>query len=124
MRQQVDIKSLKKGSYVVIDDEPCEVSKVSKSSPGKHGSAKIKIQAKGVFDGRTRNMTKPAGTNVMTPHIDKKVGQVVSKSGDSVQLMDMSSYDTFQMPAESINAEEGEEIDYWVIDGKKMIKED
>lgn len=33
--------SLKEGSYVIIDGEPCKVVEIEKSKTGKHGSAKV-----------------------------------------------------------------------------------
>ena len=123
MPRQVSAKSVGKGNYILIDDIPCEVKKVSKSSPGKHGSAKIKIQAEGIFDGKLRTTTKPADRNFLAPEVDKRKGQVVSLSSDSAQLMDMESYDTFEIKVEEgKEVEEGEEVDYWVVGDRKLLK--
>jgi translation initiation factor 5A len=45
MKQQVEVKELKEGKYVLIDEEPCVIKSISKSKPGKHGSAKARIDA-------------------------------------------------------------------------------
>ena len=123
MPSQVEASSLKKGRYVIIDDEPCEVRGTSKSSPGKHGSAKVKIKARGVFDEKDRHITKPGDTMMMSPDIDKKVGQIVSKDGDIAQVMDMDTYQTdeMQIPGD-LDASEGDEIKYWEIEGRKLFK--
>ena len=48
----MDLGSLKVGSYIVIDNEPCRIVSYDHSKPGKHGSAKARVSAIGVFDGR------------------------------------------------------------------------
>lgn len=123
MPSQIEASSLKGGRYVLIDDEPCEVRDVSKSSPGKHGSAKMKIKAKGVFDGKNRHITKPADSMMMSPDIEKKIGQIVSKDGEIAQVMDMDSYETEEMELPGdLDAGEGDEIEFWTFDDRKLVK--
>lgn len=123
MPKQVEAGKLRNGSFVMIDGEPCEVRSVSKSSPGKHGSAKAKIKARGLFDEKDRHLTKPADSLMMSPDMDKKVGQIVSQSGDVAQVMDMETYETedMQIPDE-FDVSEGDKINYWVIDDRKLFK--
>jgi translation initiation factor 5A len=47
----MDLGSLKVGSYIIIDNEPCRIVSYDHSKPGKHGSAKARVAAIGVFDG-------------------------------------------------------------------------
>ncbi|MFB6116594.1 MAG: translation initiation factor IF-5A [Candidatus Nanosalina sp.] len=123
MPQQVEAGKLRNGSFVMIDGEPCEVRSVSKSSPGKHGSAKAKIKARGLFDEKDRHITKPADTMMMSPDLDKKEGQVVSIDGNIAQVMDMDSYETEEMEIpEEFDASEGDVVDYWVVDDRKLVK--
>lgn len=51
-KKVVEVRTLKKGKYVVIDGEPSKIVGVTTSSPGKHGSAKMRIEAIGIFDGQ------------------------------------------------------------------------
>jgi len=123
MPKQMEASKVREGSYIMIDGEPCIVRGKSKSSPGKHGSAKIKIKARGVFDDKDRHITKPGDTMMMSPDVDKKIGQVVSRDGDIAQVMDMDTYETEEMQLpEDLNAGEGDEIEYWVIDDRKQVK--
>ncbi|MFB6217166.1 MAG: translation initiation factor IF-5A [Candidatus Aenigmatarchaeota archaeon] len=124
--RQDDMKNIKEGSYIVIDGEPCVVNKRSSSSPGKHGSTKIRVVTEGILDGKRREMVKPSDEKVEVPIIDKKTGQVLSVSGNGVQLMDMESYDTFEMAVpddfdEELN--EGDEVEYWEVMGDKLLKQ-
>ena len=124
MPQQVEAGKLRNGSFVMIDGEPCEVRSVSKSSPGKHGSAKAKIKARGLFDDKDRHITKPGDAMMMSPDLDKKVGQIVSKESETVaQVMDMDSYETEEMQIpEDLDVSEGDKIDFWVVDDRKLVK--
>lgn len=123
MPRQVEASSVKSGSMVMIEGEPCEVRSMSKSSPGKHGSAKCKIKARGIFDGKDRHITKPGDSMMMSPDVDKKEGQIVSRDGDIAQVMDMDTYETEEMQLpEDLDAGEGDTLKYWVVDDRKLIK--
>jgi translation initiation factor 5A len=120
------IKGLKPGSYVVIDDEPCKVVSISLSKPGKHGSAKARLDAVGIFDDKKRNLLKPADSAVQIPIIEKKKAQVISVSGEYVQLMDLEDYSTFDanLPSDMKGKmEPGTEIGYWKIGNRILLKE-
>ena len=60
------------------------------------------------------------------PIIEKRTGQILSISGDIVQLMDMESYQTFETPMPD-DAElkgslsGGNEVEYWSVLGRNMI---
>lgn len=123
MPKQVEASSVKSGSMIMIEDEPCEVRSMSKSSPGKHGSAKCKIKARGIFDEKDRHVTKPGDAMLMSPDVDKKEGQVVSRDGDIAQVMDMDTYETEEMQLpEDLEAGEGDTIKYWVVDDRVLVK--
>lgn len=120
------IKTLKSGKYIVIDNEPCTVSGLVKSKPGKHGSAKVRLEAVGIFDGKKRFILKPADTTVEVPIIEKRNAQVVSVSGTTVQLMDLEDYSMFDanIPDEfKGKLDSGKEIIYWRWKGRILIKQ-
>ncbi len=120
------LKGLKPGHYVMIDDEPCKVLSISLSKPGKHGSTKARMDAVGIFDDRKRSILKPADAGIQVPIIEKKKAQVISISGDFVQLMDMEEYNTFdvEIPADMKGRlEPGTEIGYWKIGSRVLLKE-
>ena len=63
-REQTEVRDLQEGNYVVIDDVPSQITAYSTSKPGKHGSAKARVEGKGVFDGQKRNFTQPVDAKV------------------------------------------------------------
>ncbi|MFH1586300.1 MAG: translation initiation factor IF-5A [Candidatus Diapherotrites archaeon] len=105
---------LKPGNYVLIEDDVCQVKTVEKSKPGKHGSAKVRIVAIGIFSGQKRNLLKPTSADIEIPIINRGNGQVVAVMGDSMQIMDMSSYVTFdvQKPKDVTGLQSGSEVEY------------
>ena len=92
------IKDLKEGKYVIIDGEACRVLKITKSKPGKHGGMKARLEAVGIFDDQKRNIMGPVSQKVEIPIISKDTCQVLNVVGGNVQLMDMTSYETFELP--------------------------
>lgn len=122
----VSMNKFKEGQFITIDGEPCKITKITKSKPGKHGSTKVNIEAIGLFDEKRHTYMKPSSDNGMAPIIDKKTAQVVSVSGDTAQLMDMENYSMIDaaIPEEFRDKiAEGGEVLYWVIGGKMLIKE-
>lgn len=120
MSKPVSVGSLKVGRHILIENEPCRIVEYEKSKPGKHGSAKARIVTIGVFDGVKRSMVSPVGTKIESPIIEKRGGQVISVSENSVQLMDLETYEVFwaPMPTE-VNVREGllsgSEVEYWKV---------
>ena len=126
MSKPVYVGELKIGQYVIIDGEPCRIVEFEKSKPGKHGSAKARVVAMSVFTGQKKSLISPVDSRVEVPMIDKRTGQIISISGNLVQLMDMESYSTFESPMpddpelkESLAA--GVEVEYWDVLGRRMI---
>jgi len=126
MKQQAEIRQLKEGSYIVIDDEPCEIVKMSTSKPGKHGAAKARIDAIGIFDGQRRSIVQPVTAKTYIPIVERKRAQVMTVAGGVAHLMDLESYETFELnvpePLKDKVAE-GKEIVYIESLGNKKIAE-
>lgn len=123
----VEAGTLKEGGFIVIDGEPCKIVEIEKSKPGKHGSAKARIVGIGVFDNVKRTLIVPTGSRVETPVIRKFTAQIISVTGNTVQLMSMEDYKTFEveMPKEEdlrSKIEPGIEAEVWEIMGRYKIQ--
>ncbi len=124
MKELTEVRSLKVGRYMIVDEEPCKIMSISTSKPGKHGEAKARIEAIGVFDGQKRSVVHPVKHKVHVPIIDKRSAQIVALMGENVQLMDLETYETFEMkiPDEFKNQlKPGSEILYLEALGRKKI---
>ncbi|MDT7915746.1 MAG: translation initiation factor IF-5A, partial [Candidatus Caldarchaeales archaeon] len=78
MSRPAELGSIKEGSNIVIEGEPCRVVEIEKSKTGKHGSAKVRVVAIGIFDGVKRAIVGPSDQRVEVPIVEKRVGQIVS----------------------------------------------
>jgi translation initiation factor 5A len=96
--QHKSMKEMRIGSYIMIDGIPCKVVEVETSSPGKHGSSKMRLTGIGVFDGQKKSLIKPSSADADVPVITKKKAQVVSVNDESAQVMDNESYEVFDLP--------------------------
>lgn len=123
----MDLGSLKVGSYIIIDGEPCRIVSYDHSKPGKHGSAKARVAAMGVFDGSRHSLVSPVSGNVEVPLIDKRSGQIISIAGQVLQIMDLETFEVFETSAvedeirDKIN--QGGEVEYWkVLERIKIVR--
>lgn len=124
----MDLGSVKEGSYIVIEGEPCRIVSYDKSKPGKHGAAKARVVGIGLFDGVKRSIVSPVSANVEVPIIEKKSGQVISLTPSTVQLMDLETFEVFEtgLPTEEDIRRRllsGVEVEYWRMLGRyKLVR--
>jgi len=116
--------SIKEGSYIVIEDTPCRVVEVEKSKTGKHGSTKVRIVGVSIIDNTKKVLTVPSDAQVNIPIIDKKFAQVINVGKDTVQLMDLKTYEFYEVSkpqelADKLTA--GMEVEVWEVMGYKFI---
>jgi len=122
-REQQEVRDLDEGSYVMMDDAPCKINSYSTAKPGKHGSAKARIEGKGVFDGKKRSLSQPVDAKVWVPIIERKQGQVVNvESADVAQVMDLETYETITMKVpEDLTLEADDDIEYLEYEDQRKI---
>ncbi|MDI9634053.1 MAG: translation initiation factor IF-5A [Methanolinea sp.] len=124
MKEQTEIGKLKEGRYMVIDDEPCKILGISISKPGKHGAAKARIDAVGLFDGVKRSIVQPVSAKTYVPVVERKSGQVITISGNIATLMDMKDFTNFEIeipPDKADKIEVGKEVPYIEALGKRKL---
>ncbi|MFO8016442.1 MAG: translation initiation factor IF-5A [Candidatus Woesearchaeota archaeon] len=124
--KQESVGSLQKGSYIVLDGEACRISDVQTSRPGKHGHAKVRMQAVGLVDGKKRETVMPGHDKVEVPIIDKRTAQVLSIQDDKANVMDSETYETFDLDIpEDLKGQvvEGCNVLYWEILDNKVMKQ-
>ncbi|MBI4362344.1 MAG: translation initiation factor IF-5A [Euryarchaeota archaeon] len=121
MKEQAEMKVIKEGKYIIIDEEPCVVMSTAHSKPGKHGAAKLRVDAVGLFDGQRRSMVAPVDTKIYIPIVERKTGQILSINGDMAQIMNMSDYSNFDLkipPDLQAKLAPGQEVFYMESMGK------
>ena len=124
-KEQKEVRDLQEGNYVMIEDAACEINSYSTAKPGKHGSAKARIEAEGVFDGKKRSLSQPVDAKIWVPIINRKQGQIVSVESDDVaQVMDLETYETITIktPGDA-SLSPDDEIEYLEMDDQRKILE-
>ncbi len=124
MKDQVEVRTLKEGKYVLIDEEPCVIKSISHAKTGKHGSAKARIDAIGIFDNSKRSIIAPVTDKIYVPIVERKNGQVLSVKVDVAQIMDNDDYSTLELKIpEDLKGkiETGKDISYLNSMGKMKI---
>jgi translation initiation factor 5A len=123
---QAEVRELREGRYMLVDDEPCRILSIQTSKPGKHGEAKARIDLVGLFDGSKRSVVFPVKHKVQVPIINKGTAQVLALTDTEVQLMDMQNYETFTLPLEPGQREQlspGQEVPYMSAMGRRKIQQ-
>lgn len=118
-------KDLKEGRYVLIDDIPCRIVAIDISKSGKHGGAKMRVVAIGIFDGQKKTLLTPGDQDVEVPVIERKNVQIMSVSGKTVQVMDAETYEMYdlEIPADlSGDVVAGKEAEVLQAMGRKKIE--
>lgn len=122
----VSVGEIKEGKYVVIDGIACVVKSVQKSKPGKHGHAKCRIEAVGLINEEKKIVVKPAHDTMDSPLIEKENAQVLSIKENVANVMDLKSFETFDLKVpEELKDEikEGSQVTYWIILKDKIMKQ-
>ncbi len=122
--QDAEVRELKVGRYMMVDDVPCKIMEINMSKPGKHGEAKARIVAIGIFDNQKKSVVFPVKHKVKVPIIEKKNAQVLSVANNEAQLMDSETFETFVLPLEPDQIDKiksGTEVSYWEAMGTRRI---
>ncbi len=118
------MKDIRIGRYVIIDDIPCRVVDIETSAPGKHGAAKARLTAIGIFDGQKKSIIKSTAAEVEVPIIKKRKGSVVSVSDNTAQIMDSETYEVYDIAiTEEFQGklEAGKEVEIIEAMGRKAL---
>ena len=122
-KEQKEVRELQEGNYVMMDSAACVINSYSTAKPGKHGSAKARIEGKGVFDDKKRSLSQPVDAKIWVPIINRKQGQVVSVESETVaQVMDLDTYETITIKTpEGMGLSPDDEIEYLEMDDQRKI---
>ena len=118
------MNDLRVGKYVIADEHPCRVMSIDHAKTGKHGAGKNMVVCISIIDGSKHSIMKPSDADVEIPIVERKRAQVVTISGENAQLMDLTSYETFDtiIPEEMRQEiEVGKEIQYMEVMGRKLL---
>ena len=122
---RAEIRTLKVGRYVSIDDSAYKILSMSKSKPWKHGSAKARIELEDIFTGQKRSHVGTVTDNINIPIIEKGSAIITHIQGSEVHAMDNKTYETLILPVDpELNLDSGREIQWMEAMGRYRITRD
>ena len=116
---RAEIRTVKVGRYVAIDEEAYKILSMSKSKPGKHGAAKSRIELEDIFTGQKRSHVGTVTDTINIPIIEKGSAIITHIQGSEVHAMDNKTYQTLNLPVDaSMNLQSGGEIQWMEAMGR------
>ncbi|MDG1555345.1 MAG: translation initiation factor IF-5A [Candidatus Poseidoniaceae archaeon] len=120
---RVEIRTLKVGRFCVVDEEAYKILSISKSKPGKHGSAKARLELVSLFSSKKISHVGTVTDNIHVPMIEKGKAMVTHIDGEEVHAMNMKDHSMMILPVDSdISVESGQEILWMEALGRYKIE--
>ena len=108
---RVEIRTLKVGRYCCVDDKAYKINSISKSKPGKHGSAKARLELIDIFTGQKISHVGSVTDSINVPLIEKGTAMVTHIEGAEVHAMNMRDHSMMILPMEDeMEIDAGKEI--------------
>ncbi len=121
----IDATEVKVGTNISLEGEVYTVKKMDISKTGKHGHAKVRIEANNIITENKKVFVVPGHERFDVPMINKNKAQVLSVGSDKVSVMDLDNFETLELDCpEEIKSQlsENDNVECWDIEGKKIIK--
>ena len=124
---RAEIRTLKVGRYVAVEEPNGSMSafkilSMTKSKPGKHGSAKARIELEDIFTGQKRSHVGTVTDTINIPLIEKGSAIITHIQGSEVHAMDNKTYQTLILPVEEgMNLQSGGEIQWMEAMGRYKL---
>ena len=98
-------QELERGNYFIYSGEPVRVLRKEVVVVGTHSHSKLKFYIQGLNEKAERTVNFHHTDKVEIVDIVRKLGQVIAKINNKIQIMDMVSYETLDAiaPAELFN---------------------
>jgi len=121
----VEIRTLKVGRYVALEESAYKILSMSKSKPGKHGSAKARLELEDIFSGQKRSHVGTVTDSIHVPVIEKGSAIITHIQGSEVHAMDNKTYESLILPQTTeFNLDPGGEIQWMEAMGRFRITRD
>jgi translation initiation factor 5A len=119
----IKVGQLKEGGYLLIEDVACQIKSIEKSKPGKHGAAKARITAVGLFNNQKKTALMATTDEGEVPIVTRGNAQINAVMGDTLNMMDMTSYEVFDTtkPKDVPGIKQGDEVEYMRLDDQVRV---
>jgi translation initiation factor 5A len=114
---------LKVGRFCVVDEEAYKILSISKSKPGKHGSAKARLELVSLFSSKKISHVGTVTDSIHVPMIEKGKAMVTHIDGEEVHAMNMKDHSMMILPVDpDIQVDSGQEILWMEALGRYKIE--
>ena len=117
---------LERGTYFIYNGEPVRVLRKEVIVVGTHSHSKLKFFVQGLNEKSERSIILNHTDKVEIVDIIRKLGQIIAKANNKVQVMDMVSYETLDANAASElfnELNEGDQVTFIDLNGNIQIIE-
>jgi len=117
---------LERGNYFIYNNEPVRVLRREVIVVGTHSHSKLKFYIQGLNEKGEKTVTFQHTDKVEIVDIIRKLGQIISKTSNKAQVMDMVTYETLDATASSevLNElNEGDNVTFVELSGNVQIIE-
>jgi translation initiation factor 5A len=108
---RVEIRTLRVGRYCCVEDKAYKINSISTSKPGKHGSAKARIELVDIFTGAKISHVGSVSSTINVPLIEKGTALVTHIEGSEAHAMNMKDHSMMILPMDDgLDIDGGKEI--------------
>ncbi len=120
----IDTSDFKNGIAIYIDGDVYQILEFQHVKPGK-GGAFVRTKLKRLKTGNTIEKTFRSGEKFEDAYMEKRKLQFLYRTGDELTLMDLESYEQFEVPAATVGSaarylKEEMEVQSLVVDGEAL----
>eukprot|EP00331_Platyophrya_macrostoma_P013977 CAMPEP_0176431868 /NCGR_PEP_ID=MMETSP0127-20121128/15054_1 /TAXON_ID=938130 /ORGANISM="Platyophrya macrostoma, Strain WH" /LENGTH=160 /DNA_ID=CAMNT_0017813929 /DNA_START=151 /DNA_END=633 /DNA_ORIENTATION=- len=124
MTYPMQVGSLKKGGYAMLNGKPCKILEITTSKTGKHGHAKANITGTDIFTDKKYEDSAPTSHNIDVPNVTRKDYQLIDIQGDgflTLMLEDGSTREDLKLPTDEDSKEMVGKLKAAFEDGKELL---
>ena len=119
-------QEMERGTYFIYNNEPVRVLRKEVIVVGTHSHSKLKFYIQGLNDAGEKTATFHHTDKVEIVDIVRKLGQIIAKLNNKIQIMDMVTYETLDAtaPPELLDElAEGSQVTFIEFKGNVQILE-
>ncbi|GAB6073131.1 elongation factor P [Venenivibrio stagnispumantis] len=104
MGVKIDINSIKRDMFILVDNQPFRVVGYEHVKPGK-GQAFVRVKAKNMKTGNVTEFTFKSSDSIELADFEQRFMNYSYADGSNYYFMDTNTYETFAVPAELMEEE-------------------
>ncbi|MBD3249896.1 hypothetical protein GF336_07655 [Candidatus Woesearchaeota archaeon] len=104
----INTKNLKKGNYILYENEPCIVKNIDITASS---DANAKIILSSLFSGKEFEIDVSLNKELREADLTRRCATIISKKKERLEIMDSATFDTFEAEIDNTLLEQADEND-------------